>query len=105
MLATYKSANSNLNNKNIFDLINNNYIPLEYKDREYKILKLPTFFLENKDDDTEVVMEGTKQQWQLEFEEVWERATKLKVVDGTRKDDPVTRNELVVILDRLGLLK
>ena len=95
MLATYKSANSNLNNKNIFDLINNNYIPLEYKDREYKILILPKLEginMESKD-------------WKIEFEEVWERATKLKVVDGTRKDDPITRNELVVILDRLGLLK
>lgn len=101
MLAVYKSANNNLNSKNVFDLINNNYIPLEYKDREYKILKLPKILLEEK----EIEMEDNKKEWQIEFEEVWERATKLKVVDGTRKDEPITRNELVVILDRLGLLK
>lgn len=41
MLATYKSADKTLNSKNVFDLINNNYIPLIYKDKEYKILVLP----------------------------------------------------------------
>ena len=35
----------------------------------------------------------------------WEVATKLGVVDGTRPRESVTREELVTILDRLGLFK
>lgn len=35
----------------------------------------------------------------------WEKATKAKVVDGTRPQEPVTREQLAVILDRLGLIK
>lgn len=35
----------------------------------------------------------------------WDKATKAGVVDGTRPTEPVTRQELAVILDRLGLVK
>lgn len=101
LLALYKSYDKNLCSKNVFDLINASYTPYTYKDREYKILKLPKL---NEFKLREVVMED-KPQWKIEFEEVWDRATKLKVVDGSRPNDAITRNELVVILDRLGLLK
>lgn len=37
--------------------------------------------------------------------DAWEKATKDGVVDGTRPTEPVTRQELAVILDRLGLVK
>ena len=37
-------------------------------------------------------------------EEAWEQAYKLGVVDGTRPGDPVTRQELALVLKRLGLL-
>jgi len=37
--------------------------------------------------------------------EAWEKAVKFKIVDGTFPHDPLTREQLVVILDRLGLLK
>ena len=36
--------------------------------------------------------------------DAWERATNAKIVDGTRPTEPVTRQELAVILDRLGLI-
>lgn len=35
----------------------------------------------------------------------WDNATAWGVLDGTRPTDPVTRQELAVVLDRLGLLK
>lgn len=35
----------------------------------------------------------------------WEKASVAKVMDGTRPTEPVTRQELAVILDRLGLVK
>ena len=37
--------------------------------------------------------------------DAWEKATKAGVVDGTRPTEPVTRQELAVILDRLKLVK
>ena len=37
-------------------------------------------------------------------EEAWEKATEKGVMDGTRPTDPVTRQELAVVLDRLGLI-
>ena len=37
--------------------------------------------------------------------DAWEKATKAKVVDGTRPTEPITRQEVVVILDRLKLIK
>lgn len=96
MLATYKSFDKTLNAKNVFEkIVDKMTTYCEYEDYKHKILILPKMEdvnMENKD-------------WKLEFEEVWERATKLKVVDGTRPNEPITRNELVVILDRLGLLK
>ncbi len=35
----------------------------------------------------------------------WDKATNLKIMDGTRPQDDITRQEIAVILDRLGLLK
>ena len=37
-------------------------------------------------------------------DEAWELAYKLGILDGTRPEDPVTRQELGVVLKRLGLL-
>ena len=37
--------------------------------------------------------------------DAWDKATKAGVMDGTRPTEPVTRQELAVILDRLGLVK
>ncbi|MBQ8585843.1 MAG: N-acetylmuramoyl-L-alanine amidase [Butyricicoccus sp.] len=37
--------------------------------------------------------------------EAWEKASAAQVVDGTRPTEAVTRQELAVILDRLGLVK
>lgn len=37
--------------------------------------------------------------------DAWLRAKESQVLDGTRATDPVTRQELAVVLDRLGLLK
>ena len=37
--------------------------------------------------------------------EAWEKASAAQVVDGSRPTEPVTRQELAVILDRLGLVK
>jgi hypothetical protein len=37
--------------------------------------------------------------------DAWEKATKAGVVDGTRPTEPITRQEIVVILDRLKLIK
>ena len=36
--------------------------------------------------------------------DAWEKATKLKIVDGTRPHDALTREELTLILERVGLL-
>ena len=36
--------------------------------------------------------------------DAWEKASDAKIVDGTRPTEPVTRQELAVILDRLGLV-
>ena len=37
--------------------------------------------------------------------DAWEKASDAKIVDGTRPTEPVTRQELAVILNRLGLVK
>lgn len=37
--------------------------------------------------------------------EAWEKAKTAGVLDGTRPTDPITRQEVAVVLDRLGLLK
>lgn len=37
--------------------------------------------------------------------DAWDKATKAGVMDGTRPTEPVTRQELAVILDRLGVIK
>lgn len=102
MLATYKSANSNLNSKNVFDLINNNYIPLEYKGIEYKILKLPTFFLEKKDDDVEVKVEDLDEKNTSEWaKESRKKLMELGITDGTNPKNYITREEAWTLLDRL----
>ena len=36
-------------------------------------------------------------------EEAWEAAKKAGILDGTRPHDPLTRQELAVVLDKLGL--
>lgn len=43
--------------------------------------------------------------WRDEFNKAWERAIELKIIDGTNPQGAVTREQLIVILDRLGLLE
>ena len=47
-------------------------------------------------------MKDTPASW---AKEAWEKASAAQVVDGSRPTEPVTRQELAVILDRLGLVK
>lgn len=46
--------------------------------------------------------ENTPAAW---AKDAWDKATKAGVMDGTRPTEPVTRQELAVILDRLGVIK
>lgn len=104
MIALYKSYDKTLNSKNVFEkLIDKMTNTIEYKGFTHKILVLPK--IENEVIEMPEQKEENKPSWKVEFEEVWERATQLKVVDGSRPNDPITRNELMVVLDRLGLLK
>lgn len=47
-------------------------------------------------------MSDTPASWAAD---AWEKAAAAKVLDGTRPAEPVTRQELAVILDRLGLVR
>lgn len=102
LLACYKSYDKTLNSKNVFDLIDGSYIPLEYDNIEYKIFKLPK--INDKEIELMENIDENKPAWQVEFEEAWKLATKEGIVDGTRPNDPITRNELIVILTRLNLI-
>ena len=42
--------------------------------------------------------------WEKERDEAWQAAKEAGILDGTRPEDPVTRQELAVVLARLGLL-
>ena len=42
--------------------------------------------------------------WEQERDEAWEAAKEVGILDGTRPEDPVTRQELAVVLDRLNLI-
>ena len=42
--------------------------------------------------------------WEQERDEAWEAAKEVGILDGTRPGDPVTRQELAVVLDRLNLI-
>lgn len=89
MFAVLKSSGSNVNSKNAMSYIEKYSDIFEYDGIDYNLFKMPAF----------------KKSWKDEFEESWQKATQLGVVDGTRKNEYITRNELVVILERLGLLK
>lgn len=49
--------------------------------------------------------ENNKTQAQIEFEQAWDKACDMGVFDGSNPDGNVTRNQLAVVLNRLGLLK
>lgn len=51
---------------------------------------------------TTVASSNTPASW---AKDAWDKATKAGVVDGTRPTEPVTRQELAVILNRLGQIK
>ena len=93
MLATLKSANKNLNSKNVFNIIENNYIPLIYKDREYKILVLPPLELIG-----EYMDKFENETW---AKEALKWAEEVGLSDCTRLDDNITRREVIVMLYRL----
>lgn len=42
--------------------------------------------------------------WEQERDEAWQAAKEAGILDGTRPEDPVTRQELAVVLDRLNLI-
>ena len=42
--------------------------------------------------------------WEQERDEAWQAAKEAGILDGTRPEDPVTRQELAVVLERLRLL-
>ena len=42
--------------------------------------------------------------WEQERDEAWQAAKEAGILDGTRPEDPVTRQELAVVLERLNLL-
>lgn len=51
---------------------------------------------------TTVASSNTPASW---AKDAWDKATKAGVMDGTRPTEPVTRQELAVILSRLGQIK
>ncbi len=72
----------------IIDPIDGNYyesLPIKYKFTGYALFKKE-----------EIVSDWAK--------EAWEKATNKGIMDGTRPQDKVTREELAVVLDRLELL-
>lgn len=95
MTADVISANEDINSKNIEQVIEDSSEDFEYEGIKYKRFIMPSLKILGKYELT----------WQEMFEKTWNKATKLGVVDGTRKNEYITRNELVVILERLGLLK
>lgn len=95
MTADMISANEDINSKNIEQVIEDSSEDFEYKGIKYKRFVMPSL----------KILGEYGLTWQEMFEKTWNKATKLGVVDGTRKNEYITRNELVVILERLGLLK
>ena len=63
--------------------------------------KLP-YSVESTPDNSE---ENNKTQAQIEFEQAWDKACDMGVFDGSNPNGNVTRNQLAVVLNRLGLLK
>lgn len=63
----------------------------------------PAPFVENEEAWLDFVDRVYQTGWEEEFAEAWDAATQDGIVDGTRPTDPVTRNELAVILRRLNL--
>lgn len=95
MSADMISANDSINSKNIEQIIEDSSEDFEYKGLMYNRFIMPT--LEK--------LENYVLTWKEEFARSWQKATKLKIVDGLRPNENITRNELIVILDRLELLK
>lgn len=89
MFAVLKSYDNRLNSKNVDKYIEDYSSILTHNSWGYLVFEMPKL---------------TKT-WQEEFKESWDKATLLGVVDGTRPNNYITRNELIVILDRLNLLK
>lgn len=52
-----------------------------------------------------IVEEVKEPDWVKEIKEAWEKATVKGVLDGTNPTAQVTREQLAVVLDRIGLLK
>lgn len=89
MFAVLKSSGRFLDSKNAMAYIENYSETFAHNKMYYNLFKMPVY----------------QKSWKEEFEESWQKATELGVVDGTRPNDNITRNELIVILDRLNLLK
>lgn len=100
LLATYKSYDKTLNSKNVMKLFDDSHINLTYKDIDYNIFILPKL-VEKKEEN----MEGNKNEPSSWAKDAWEKAIKLGITDGTNPQGNITREQVIVILDRLGLIK
>ena len=99
LLATYKSYDKSLNSNNVMELFEKSHIKLTYKDMDYKVFILPEI------KEGEIKMEENKNEASSWAKEAWEKAIKLGVTDGTNPQGAITREQVIVMLDRLGLLK
>lgn len=96
MLATYKSYDNTLNNKNIWDMIDNLDVTCDYKGFTHKVFILPKYVekeikaMEDKD-------EKFTSEWAKESRK---HLMELGITDGLRPKDLLTREELWTMLDR-----
>ena len=99
LLALYKSYDKNLCSKNVFELINASYTPYTYKDREYKILKLPKL---NEFKLREVIMQDKDEELTSEWaKESRKYLMEQGITDGTNPLGIITRQEVWTMLYRL----
>lgn len=99
--------NDKINSKTLLDFLDKVGTDVTFNGYTYKYLiyneeKIKEFMKEELNDDKQV---EEKKSWKTEFDEAWEKATEKGIVDGTRPNENITRNELVVILDRLHLIE
>lgn len=97
-----KGINPNIDSKTLSDFI-------EYIGKDITFNKYTYKYITYNEEKTKLFMNDVKTEttndWKKEFKDSWDKAVRLKVIDGTRPNDTLTRNEFIVILDRLKLLK
>ena len=103
MIALWKSSHVNITSRNVKELIYKYSDDFIYEFDLYHIIKLPSLQDYDYTYEEPVKEETPIKDWKQEFIECWNLAIEKGLVDGTRKDEPITRNELIVILKRLNL--